>query len=130
MLLRPFLYDPTACASYLFGCGTHSKLVWVPKSRIERFPRRGRLMGRVSGGGGSLSGHGPVVPVLVAAATARACRAAASLGAGEGDRDPASAASAAHAPAPGCPTRADAGWPGVAGSAQPSAATRRVEAVA
>jgi glyoxylase-like metal-dependent hydrolase (beta-lactamase superfamily II) len=29
MLLRPFLYDPTACASYLFGCGTHSKLAVV-----------------------------------------------------------------------------------------------------
>jgi hypothetical protein len=26
MLLRPFLYDRTACASYLFGCGTRSKL--------------------------------------------------------------------------------------------------------
>src|ERR671924_1072056 len=26
MLFRPFLYDQTACASYLFGCGTHSKL--------------------------------------------------------------------------------------------------------
>jgi hydroxyacylglutathione hydrolase len=29
MLLRPFLYEPTACASYLFGCGTHSKLAVV-----------------------------------------------------------------------------------------------------
>ena len=29
MLLRPFLYDPTSCASYLFGCGTHSKLAVV-----------------------------------------------------------------------------------------------------
>jgi hydroxyacylglutathione hydrolase len=29
MLLRPFLYDQTACASYLFGCGTHSKLAVV-----------------------------------------------------------------------------------------------------
>jgi hydroxyacylglutathione hydrolase len=27
--LRPFLYEPTACASYLFGCGTHSKLAIV-----------------------------------------------------------------------------------------------------
>src|SRR6266550_1069852 len=26
MLLRPFLYDRTACASYLFGCGTQSRL--------------------------------------------------------------------------------------------------------
>jgi hydroxyacylglutathione hydrolase len=29
MLLRPFLYNPTACASYLFGCGTHAKLAVV-----------------------------------------------------------------------------------------------------
>src|SRR5215213_6970031 len=29
MLLRPFLYDSTACASYLFGCGSHSKLAVV-----------------------------------------------------------------------------------------------------
>jgi hydroxyacylglutathione hydrolase len=29
MLLRPFLYDATACASYLLGCGTHSKLAVV-----------------------------------------------------------------------------------------------------
>jgi hydroxyacylglutathione hydrolase len=29
MLLRPFLYDTTACASYLFGCGTHSRLAVV-----------------------------------------------------------------------------------------------------
>jgi hydroxyacylglutathione hydrolase len=29
MLFRPFLYDATACASYLFGCGTHSKLAVV-----------------------------------------------------------------------------------------------------
>ena len=26
MVFRPFLYEPTACASYLFGCLTHSKL--------------------------------------------------------------------------------------------------------
>ena len=29
MLLRPFLNEPTACASYLFGCGTHGKLAVV-----------------------------------------------------------------------------------------------------
>jgi glyoxylase-like metal-dependent hydrolase (beta-lactamase superfamily II) len=29
MLLRPFLYDPTACASYLFGCGAYAKLAVV-----------------------------------------------------------------------------------------------------
>jgi glyoxylase-like metal-dependent hydrolase (beta-lactamase superfamily II) len=26
MVLRPFLYAPTSCASYLFGCTTHGKL--------------------------------------------------------------------------------------------------------
>ncbi len=29
MLLRPFFYDSTACASYLFGCGTQSRLAVV-----------------------------------------------------------------------------------------------------
>jgi len=29
MLLRPFLNDASSCASYLFGCGTHSKLAMV-----------------------------------------------------------------------------------------------------
>jgi glyoxylase-like metal-dependent hydrolase (beta-lactamase superfamily II) len=29
VLLRPFLYDRTACASYLFGCGTQSRLAVV-----------------------------------------------------------------------------------------------------
>jgi glyoxylase-like metal-dependent hydrolase (beta-lactamase superfamily II) len=29
VLLRPFLFEETACASYLFGCGTHSKLAVV-----------------------------------------------------------------------------------------------------
>jgi glyoxylase-like metal-dependent hydrolase (beta-lactamase superfamily II) len=29
MLLRPFLNDQTSCASYLFGCGTHSQLAVV-----------------------------------------------------------------------------------------------------
>ena len=29
MLLRPFLYDATACASYLFGCGSQSNLAIV-----------------------------------------------------------------------------------------------------
>ena len=29
MLLRPFLNDSTACASYLFGCSTHGKLAVV-----------------------------------------------------------------------------------------------------
>jgi hydroxyacylglutathione hydrolase len=26
VILRPFLYDPSSCASYLFGCTTHRKL--------------------------------------------------------------------------------------------------------
>lgn len=29
MILRPFLYDPTSCASYLFGCTTHRRLAVV-----------------------------------------------------------------------------------------------------
>jgi hypothetical protein len=29
MLLRPFLNEASSCASYLFGCGTHSKLAVV-----------------------------------------------------------------------------------------------------
>jgi glyoxylase-like metal-dependent hydrolase (beta-lactamase superfamily II) len=29
MVLRPFLYDTTSCASYLFGCTTHGKLAVV-----------------------------------------------------------------------------------------------------
>jgi glyoxylase-like metal-dependent hydrolase (beta-lactamase superfamily II) len=29
LILRPFLYEPTACASYLFGCPTHRRLAVV-----------------------------------------------------------------------------------------------------
>jgi hydroxyacylglutathione hydrolase len=29
MILRPFLYEPTACASYLFGCATRGRLAVV-----------------------------------------------------------------------------------------------------
>ena len=29
MVLRPFLYEPTACAAYLFGCLSHSRLAVV-----------------------------------------------------------------------------------------------------
>ena len=29
MVLRPFLYAPGSCASYLFGCTTHGKLAVV-----------------------------------------------------------------------------------------------------
>jgi hydroxyacylglutathione hydrolase len=39
VLLRPFLYDETACASYLFGCLTKSKLAVVDphESFVERY---------------------------------------------------------------------------------------------
>jgi hypothetical protein len=47
--------------------------------------RRGRLMGRVSGGAGSFSRCGPFVRLLVAAATPAACCAVLPLRAGEGD---------------------------------------------
>ena len=29
MILRPYLYEKTACASYLFGCKTHSQFAVV-----------------------------------------------------------------------------------------------------
>src|SRR5215216_5005237 len=29
MVFRPFLFEPTACASYLFGCLTHKQLALV-----------------------------------------------------------------------------------------------------
>jgi len=29
MVLRPFLYPPSACASYLFGCLSHRQLAVV-----------------------------------------------------------------------------------------------------
>jgi hydroxyacylglutathione hydrolase len=37
MILRPFLYPETACASYLFGCGTHEKLAIVD-AHVELVP--------------------------------------------------------------------------------------------
>ena len=39
MILRPFLYDETACASYLFGCLTHEKLAVVDahEALVERY---------------------------------------------------------------------------------------------
>src|SRR5215216_1898108 len=66
-------------------------------------PRAGRgcRVCRVGGRGGSLSGHGVVVPVLDAAAVAGAVCAADTLGTGEGDRDPRSSPPAARARAPG-----------------------------
>src|SRR5207249_5342284 len=39
MLLRPFLYEDTACASYLFGCLTERKLAVVDphEALVERY---------------------------------------------------------------------------------------------
>jgi glyoxylase-like metal-dependent hydrolase (beta-lactamase superfamily II) len=39
VILRPFLYDETACASYLFGCLTHGKLAVVDphEALVERY---------------------------------------------------------------------------------------------
>jgi hydroxyacylglutathione hydrolase len=39
MILRPFLYDETACASYLFGCLTHNRLAVVDphEALVERY---------------------------------------------------------------------------------------------
>ena len=37
MILRPFLYEPTACASYLFGCTTQASSPWLvdPHVRLD-----------------------------------------------------------------------------------------------
>ena len=47
MILRPFLYDDTACASYLFGCLSHSQLGGRRPARRagRRLPRGGRASG-------------------------------------------------------------------------------------
>ena len=39
MVFRPFFYEPTACASYLFGCTTHGKLAVVDahEELVERY---------------------------------------------------------------------------------------------
>jgi len=37
MILRPFLYPETACASYLFGCGSYGKLA-VVDAHVELVP--------------------------------------------------------------------------------------------
>jgi glyoxylase-like metal-dependent hydrolase (beta-lactamase superfamily II) len=39
VILRPFLYDETACASYVFGCLTHDKLAVVDphEALVERY---------------------------------------------------------------------------------------------
>jgi hydroxyacylglutathione hydrolase len=53
MILRPFLYEETACASYLFGCLTHSRLAVVDphvelvESYLEAAERAGAPIGAV-----------------------------------------------------------------------------------
>src|SRR5919201_4402368 len=39
VLLRPFLFEPTACSSYLFGCLTHSRLAVVDphEALVDRY---------------------------------------------------------------------------------------------
>ena len=45
MILRPFLYDETACASYLFGCLTHDKLA-DRRSLLKSFDTLNRKIDR------------------------------------------------------------------------------------
>src|SRR5256886_5985843 len=47
MLLRPFFYDGTACASYLFGCGTQSRLAVVDPHAdlVDDYPGTGAALG-------------------------------------------------------------------------------------
>jgi hydroxyacylglutathione hydrolase len=53
MILRPFLYEETACASYLFGCLTHSQLAVVDPhvelvaAYLEAAERAGSLIAAV-----------------------------------------------------------------------------------
>jgi hydroxyacylglutathione hydrolase len=47
VILRPFLYDETACASYLFGCLTHRKLAVVDphEALVDRYVARAEEAG-------------------------------------------------------------------------------------
>jgi glyoxylase-like metal-dependent hydrolase (beta-lactamase superfamily II) len=47
VILRPFLYDETACASYLFGCLTHSKLAVVDphEALVDRYLAEAQRVG-------------------------------------------------------------------------------------
>ena len=47
MLLRPFLNDASSCASYLFGCGTHSQLAVIdPHSQlVDRYVETAASLG-------------------------------------------------------------------------------------
>src|ERR671918_3192468 len=53
MILRPFLFEPTACASYLFGCLSHRQLAVVDphldlvESYLEEAERLGAPIGAV-----------------------------------------------------------------------------------
>ena len=47
MVFRPFLYEPTACASYLFGCTSRSKLAVVDPhvELVDAYLAEGRRIG-------------------------------------------------------------------------------------
>jgi glyoxylase-like metal-dependent hydrolase (beta-lactamase superfamily II) len=47
MVLRPFLFAPTACASYLFGCLTHHRLAVVDphKDLVDEYLEEARRLG-------------------------------------------------------------------------------------
>ena len=47
MILRPFLYDETACASYLFGCLTHNELAVVDphEALVDRYLAEAEAVG-------------------------------------------------------------------------------------
>ena len=47
MILRPFLFPPTACASYLFGCLSHSRLAVVDPhvELVDRYLEEAELAG-------------------------------------------------------------------------------------
>jgi transposase len=95
-LAEPSLHE--ACRCRLFGFR-------LLRDRLGR----SSVMDRVVSRGGSFSGHGSLVCLLVAAPAARAGHGLVSVGAGERDRDPASAPPASGAGASGRPTRANAG---------------------
>jgi glyoxylase-like metal-dependent hydrolase (beta-lactamase superfamily II) len=47
MILRPFFYEPTSCASYLFGCTTHGQLAVVDphEALVDDYCRAAREIG-------------------------------------------------------------------------------------
>ena len=48
MILRPFLYEQTSCASYLFGCTTHAKLAVVDPhvELVDRYVEAASAIGK------------------------------------------------------------------------------------